>query len=92
MDPNSFATFMPGNPYDKVIDDIKHLELTDNEVLPIVHQISDFNYEVKCIWWNDWDGLFMERAIVEFDPKTYTTKMEVIGEDIIYPYECPIDL
>ena len=92
LDLNSFATFMPDNSYDKVIDDIKNLELTDNDVFPIVHQISDFNYEVKCIWWNDWEGLFMESAIVEFDPKTYNPKMEIQGDNIIYPYECPIDL
>ena len=92
LDINSFATFMPDNHYDKVVEDIKKLELTDKDTYPIVHQISDFKFEVECIWWNDWKGLFKERAVVEFAPKTYTPKMEVIGENIIYTYECPIDL
>lgn len=92
LDLNSFATFMPDNHYDKVVEDIKKLELTDKDIYPRVHQISDFKYEVECIWWNDWKGLFKERAVVEFAPKTYTPKMEVIGENIIYTYECPIDL
>lgn len=92
LDLNSFATFMPDNHYDKVVEDIKKLELTDKDTYPIVHQISDFKFEVECIWWNDWKGLFKERAVVEFAPKTYTPKMEVIGENIIYTYECPIDL
>lgn len=92
LDLNSFATFMPDNHYDKVVEDIKKLELTDKDIYPRVHQISDFKYEVECIWWNDWKGLFKERTVVEFDPKTYTPKMGVIGENIIYAYECPIDL
>lgn len=92
LDLNSFATFMPDNHYDKVVEDIKKLELTDKDIYPRVHQISDFKFEVECIWWNDWKGLFKERAVVEFAPKTYTPKMEVIGENIIYTYECPIDL
>lgn len=83
---------MADNHYDKVVEDIKKLELTDKDIYPRVHHISDFKFEVECIWWNDWKGLFMERASVEFNSKTYTPKMEVIGEDIIYPYECPIDL
>jgi hypothetical protein len=92
LDLNSFATFMPDNHYDKVIADVKALGLTDKDIYPRVHQISDHKYEVECIWWNDWKGLFMEKAIVEFDPKTFAPMMEVIGENIIYPYECPIDL
>lgn len=92
LDLNSFATFMPDNHYDKVIADIKALGLTDKDIYPRVHQITDYRYEVECIWWNDWKGLFMEKAIVEFDPKTYAPTMEVIGENIIYTYECPIDL
>lgn len=92
LDLNSFATFMPDTHYDKVIEDIRKLELTDNDIYPKVHQISNSKYEVECIWWNDWKGLFTERAIVEFDPKTYAPKMEVQGENIIYPYECPISL
>lgn len=92
LDLNSFATFMPDNHYDKVITDIKALGLTDKDIYPRLHQISDYKNEVECIWWNDWKGLFMEKAIVEFDPKTFAPMMEVIGENIIYPYECPIDL
>lgn len=92
LDLNSFATFMPDNHYDKVVEDIKKLELADKDSYPRVHQISDFKFEVECIWWNDWKGLFMESASVQFNPKTYTPKMEVIGENIIYTYKCPIDL
>lgn len=92
LDLNSFATFMPDNHYDKVVEDIKKLELTDKDINPRVHQISDFKFEVDAIWWNDWKGLFTEKAIVEFAPKTYTPKMEAIGKRTIYPYECPIDL
>lgn len=90
LDLNSFATFMPDNHYDKVVEDIKKLELTDKGIYPRVHQISDFKYEVECIWWNDWKGLFKERAVVEFDPKTYAPKMEITGEGIIYDYDCPV--
>lgn len=89
---NSFSTFMPESHYDKVIADLKKLECTDKDVYPRVKQLTDVKYEVEAIWWNDWKGLFIERAVVEFDPKTYTPKMEVIGENIIYSYECPIDL
>lgn len=92
LDLNSFATFMPDNHYDKVVESIKKLELTDKDIYPRVHQISDFKFEVECIWWNDWKGLFMERASVQFNPKTYNPKMEVKEVNIIYPYECPIDL
>lgn len=90
LDLNSFATFMPDNHYDKVVEDIKNLELTDKDIYPIVHQISDFKFEVECIWWNDWKGLFKERAVVEFAPKTYAPKMEITGEGIIYDYDCPV--
>lgn len=90
LDLNSFATFMPDNHYDKVVEDIKKLELTDKDIYPRVHQISDFKFEVECIWWNDWKGLFKERAVVEFDPKTYAPKMEITGEGIIYDYDCPV--
>lgn len=90
FDLNSFATFMPDNHYGKVIEDIRKLELTDKDIHPRVHQVSDFKYEVECIWWNDWKGLFKERAVVEFDPKTYAPKMEIAGEGIIYDYDCPV--
>lgn len=92
LDLNTFYTFMPDSHFDKVIADLQKLELTDKDTYPIVHQVSDFKFEVECIWWNDWKGLFKERAVVEFAPKTYTPKMEVIGENIIYTYECSIDL
>lgn len=81
---------MPDNHYDKVVEDIKKLELTDKDIYPRVHHISDCKYEVECIWWNDWKGLFKERAVVEFDPKTYAPKMEITGEGIIYDYDCPV--
>lgn len=90
LDLNSFATFMADNHYDKVVEDIKKLELTDKDIYPRVHQISDFKFEVECIWWNDWTGLFKERAVVEFDPKTYAPQMEITGEGIIYDYDCPV--
>ena len=92
LDLNSFATLMPDSHYDKVIADLQKLELTDKDIYPKVRQLSEYKYEIETIWWNDWKGLFIERAIVEFDPKIYTLKMEVKGEGIIYPYECPIDL
>ncbi len=92
LDLNSFATYMPDNHYDKVIADVKALGLTDKDIYPRVHQISDYKYEVECIWWNDWKGLFMEKAIVEFDVKTNAPTMKVLSTQTIYPYECPIDL
>lgn len=87
---NSFATFMPENHYDKVIEDIKKLELTDKDVYPRVKKLSDFVFEIQAIWWNDWKGLFIEKAIVEFNPKSYAPKMEITDEGIIYEYECPV--
>lgn len=90
LDLNYFVTYMPESHYEKVIADLKKLELTDKEIYPRVRQISNFKYEVEAIWWNDWKGLFMERAEVEFNPKIYAPKMEVTGEGIIYDYNCPV--
>lgn len=92
LDLNSFATFMPDSHYDKVIADLKKLECTDKDIYPRVKQLTDVKFEVEAIWWNDWKGLFLEKAVVEFDPKTYNPRMEVIREYIIYPYECPVVL
>lgn len=90
LDLNTFYTFMTDSHHDKVIADLRKLELTDKDLYPKVRQISACKYEVEAIWWNDWKGLFIEKAIVEFDTKTYTPKMEITGEGIIYPYDCPV--
>lgn len=87
---NSFPTQIPSGHFDKVIDDIKNLELTDKDVYPRVHKVSDIKYEIESIWWNDWKGLFMERAVIEFDLKSNAINMEVNGEIIIFSYECQL--
>lgn len=90
LDLNSFATFMPDNHYGKVIADLKNLECTDKDIYPRVKQLTDVKFEVEAIWWNDWKGLFLERAVVEFAPKSYHPKMNITGEVIIYDYDCPV--
>lgn len=92
LDLNAFTTFMPDSHYDKVIADIQDLKLTDKDVNPIVRQLSDTKFEIDCIWWNDWKGLFREYALVEFNPKTNTPTMEVLSTQTIYPYQCPVDI
>lgn len=92
LDLNSFATFIPDSHFDKEIADIQKLELTEKDVNPTVRQLSDTKFEIDCIWWNDWKGLFREHALVEFNPKTNTPIMTILSTQTIYHYECPIDL
>lgn len=87
-----FSTFMPDKDYDAVTADMKSI-FTDEMLMPTVKCIGDNNnqFGITCVWWNDWRGLFKEKAIVEFD-KTNHPKMKVLYSETLYPYECPIDL
>ncbi len=87
-----FASYMPDNDYDDVTADLKDI-FTDEMLMPTVECIGTRNnqFGITCVWWNDWRGLFKEKAIVEFD-KNNRPIMKVIFSEPLYPYECPIDL
>ena len=83
---------MSDKDYDTVTADMKVI-FSDEMLMPTVECIgtSKNQFGITCIWWNDWRGLFREKALVEFDKHNRPT-MKVLSSEPLYPYECPIDL
>lgn len=87
-----FDTFMPDNDYDVVIEDLKSF-FTDEVLRPTVEYVgsSKNQFVISCVWWNDWRGLFREKAIVEFDKHNRPT-MKVLSSETLYKYWCPVEI
>lgn len=87
-----FSTFMPDRDYDTVTEDMKTI-FTDEMLMPTVECIgtSKNQFCITCVWWNDWRGLFKEKAIVEFDKNNRPT-MKVLSSETLYKYWCPVEI
>lgn len=80
------------NQLEQVIQMLKNLPLDTNLIEPKVesNEHDDTQFTVSCTWWNDWKGLFREKAIISIAADTCNPEIQIISTEVLCPNNCPL--